>query len=127
VKPLLEDGRVLYLGSIYDRPLLQSYRFNARALLHGHASDGTNPSLLESMGFASPVIAIGTKSNAAVLGDNDSLYFKDELEMAACINRLDSYDDAKLSRLGLTNRQTIETNYGWPTAVARHLEFFQQA
>jgi glycosyltransferase involved in cell wall biosynthesis len=127
VKPLLEEGRVLYLGPIYDREMLRTYRTQARALLHGHASDGTNPSLLESMGFASPVIAIRTKSNAAVLRENKGLYFQDETELAECIRRLDASDEAVLRALGERNRAIIECDYGWATTVAHHLTAFKKA
>jgi glycosyltransferase involved in cell wall biosynthesis len=127
VTPLFEEGRIVYLGPIYDRELLRTYRTQARALLHGHASDGTNPSLLESMGFASPVVAIGTKSNAAVLGENDGLYFRDEIELAKCIRRLDASDEAGLRALGERNRAIIEEHYGWATAVANHLTTFKNA
>ncbi len=124
VMPLVDGTRVRYLGPIYDRAVLTRYRANAFALLHGHASDGTNPSLLESMAAASPIIAVRTTSNADVVGDNDDLYFSDEAGLASCIDRLETYDEGGLKAMKVRNRTTIETRFSWNRCVEAHLAAF---
>ncbi|MBD8548171.1 DUF1972 domain-containing protein [Sphingomonas sp. CFBP 8760] len=124
VLPLADGDRVTYLGPIYDHDLLVRYRQHAAALLHGHASDGTNPSLLESMGCSSPVIAVRTSSNADVLGPNDDLYFTDEIELAQCIDRFEAMDATAHGKLGETNCGTIRQRFSWALCVERHLAAF---
>jgi glycosyltransferase involved in cell wall biosynthesis len=124
ILPLVDGVRVKYLGPIYDHDLLVRYRQYAAALLHGHASDGTNPSLLESMGCASPVIAIRTSSNADVLGPNGDFYFGNEAELAEEIRRFESTDPDTIRALSESNRQTIEERFSWALCVRRHLDAF---
>lgn len=124
ILPLADGRQVQYLGPIYDHDLLVRYRQHAKALLHGHASDGTNPSLLESMGCSSPVIAIRTSSNADVLGPNDDFYFADEAELAQSIQRLETLDGAAYDHLGEQNVATIRERFSWALCVRRHLDAF---
>ncbi len=126
ILPLVDGERIHYLGPIYDHDLLVRYRQYASALLHGHASDGTNPSLLESMGCSSPVIAIRTSSNADVLGQNDDFYFADENELAQSILRFEGLDAETLERLGKQNAVTIHQRFSWALCVQRHLNAFIQ-
>lgn len=124
ILPLVDGERIRYLGPIYDQDLLLRYRQHATALLHGHASDGTNPSLLESMGCGSPVIAIRTPSNFDVLGDNDDFYFGDQGELASAICKLEKLDPAAQLRLGESNRQVVKDRFSWALCVQRHLQAF---
>lgn len=124
ILPLVDGKRVKYIGPIYDHSLLVRYRQHAAALLHGHASDGTNPSLLESMGCSSPVIAIQTASNADVLGHNDDFYFRDEADLAQAIMRFEGLDDTSRNRLAQTNCKIIEQRFSWALCVRRHLDAF---
>lgn len=126
VLPLVDGTKVQYLGAIYDRDLLTAYRAQTFCLLHGHASDGTNPSLLESMSCSSPVIAVDTVSNAAVLGENDGLYFTSDSDATACIERLEQYDQDRRIALGMTNREKVTVHYSWDLCVKRHVEVFRQ-
>ncbi|MCF0239994.1 MAG: DUF1972 domain-containing protein, partial [Streptococcus gallolyticus] len=44
------DKRVKFVGTVYDRELLNYIREHAFAYLHGHEVGGTNPGLLEALG-----------------------------------------------------------------------------
>ena len=44
------DHRVKFVGTVYDRDLLNYIRENAFAYIHGHEVGGTNPGLLEALG-----------------------------------------------------------------------------
>ena len=126
VMPLVDGEQVQYLGAIYDRDRLIEIRATAYCLLHGHASDGTNPSLLESMGCGSPVIAVRTRSNAAVLGPNEDFYFSDEASLAAAINRFEALSADERGALGRSNRQRIEQDFSWGSCVAKHLDAIER-
>ncbi|OUZ23678.1 hypothetical protein A5867_001363 [Enterococcus sp. 6D12_DIV0197] len=44
-----KDGRIKFVGTVYDQELLKYIRENAFAYFHGHEVGGTNPSLLEAL------------------------------------------------------------------------------
>jgi glycosyltransferase involved in cell wall biosynthesis len=64
----LADGRVRFLGSVWDQKVLDELYANALTYLHGHSVGGTNPSLLRAMGAATSVIAYDVEFNRDVLG-----------------------------------------------------------
>ena len=70
------NNKVLFLGSIYDIDLLNMFRQNCFAYIHGHSVGGTNPSLLEAMIMRNIIIAHDNEFNREV-GDNTILFFKD--------------------------------------------------
>lgn len=118
-------GAVEYLGAIYDRDRLNSLRGLAFALLHGHASDGTNPSLLESMGCGSPVIAIRRDSNIAVLTAENALYFDDADELALRLREFEGLSNAQRTDMGARNLARVAREYSWEASVRRHAAAFE--
>jgi len=89
------SDEVMFVGAIYDQALVQSLRFFAR--LHGHTVGGTNPSLVESLGAGSPVLAHGNKFNRWVAGEG-ARYFLTEDD---CARELDCLlvDDSLIAEL----------------------------
>jgi glycosyltransferase involved in cell wall biosynthesis len=65
---------VLFLGAIYDKPVVQQLRAHALAYLHGHQVGGTNPSLVEALGAHNPVFAHDNPFNRWVAGAG-AVYF----------------------------------------------------
>ena len=49
--------QVRFIGPVYDRELVGAMRMHARSYIHGHRVGGTNPSLVEAMACANPIIA----------------------------------------------------------------------
>jgi glycosyltransferase involved in cell wall biosynthesis len=48
---------VQFVGAIYDRAIVRSLRFHAKAYIHGHRVGGTNPSMVESLAAGNAIIA----------------------------------------------------------------------
>jgi glycosyltransferase involved in cell wall biosynthesis len=67
---------VKFAGAIYDKGVVQSLRFHARAYVHGHQVGGTNPSLVESLAAGNAVLAHDNPFTRWVAG-RGALYFKD--------------------------------------------------
>ena len=44
-----KDGRIKFVGTVYDQELLKKIREGAYGYFHGHEVGGTNPSLLEAL------------------------------------------------------------------------------
>ena len=100
---------VKFIGAIYDKGIVQSLRANSRFYVHGHQVGGTNPSLVEALGAGSPVLAHSNKFNKWV-ADDAAIYFSDEKECAACIERL------------ITDENLFESLHN--SAVQQHLSRF---
>jgi glycosyltransferase involved in cell wall biosynthesis len=88
-KKVLETAseEILFLGSIYNQPTLQSLRFYTRLYIHGHQVGGTNPSLVEALSASSPVLAHENPFNCWVAGKN-AHYFKNEEDCADQLEQL---------------------------------------
>lgn len=83
---------VRFLGSIYDREIVRSLRFYARAYVHGHRVGGTNPSLVESMAAGNAIIAHDNRFTRWVAGDG-ARFFKDSDDLAALLATLEADPD----------------------------------
>ena len=125
VLPHTGKDNIEYLGAIYDKVRLKKLRANPMALLHGHASDGTNPSLLESMGCSSPVISIDRESNAKVLTRKNSLYFEDEITLASALKQFEAMKESERSEMGKMNFQNVKEKFSWEACVKAHERVFQ--
>jgi glycosyltransferase involved in cell wall biosynthesis len=65
----LADGRVRFLGAVWDQDLLNALYSNALTYLHGHSVGGTNPSLLRAIGAGAATDAFDVPFNREVLGE----------------------------------------------------------
>ena len=84
---------IRFLGSIYDKFVLDSLRFYCKAYLHGHSVGGTNPSLLEAMASSAFIIAHKNPFNSSVLKSN-ALYFNYIQDLISLYRNLDSDIDS---------------------------------
>jgi glycosyltransferase involved in cell wall biosynthesis len=66
---------VHFLGAIYDRDVVRTLRFHAKAYIHGHRVGGTNPSLVESLAAGNAIIAHDNRFSRWVTGGN-ARFFK---------------------------------------------------
>lgn len=124
ILPHIDKNTILYLGAVYDVVRLKKLRANASALLHGHASDGTNPSLLESMGCSSPVISLNRESNIKVLRDN-ALYFDDSESLALVLNKFESFPIEKRIEIGKKNYSRAMESFSWESSILAHEALFK--
>jgi len=58
-----EAEHIYLLSPIYDLGKLCALRSNASLYIHGHSAGGTNPSLVEAMHFAKPILAYDCNFN----------------------------------------------------------------
>lgn len=64
------------IDSLYDLDELYALRNNCECYIHGHSAGGTNPSLVEAMFFAKPIVAYDVVYNRETT-ENKAYYFKD--------------------------------------------------
>jgi glycosyltransferase involved in cell wall biosynthesis len=81
------SDEVVFAGAIYDKAVVQALRFHGLAYAHGHTVGGTNPSLVEAMAAANPVIAHDNAYNRWVARDA-ALYFDGAESFSARLDEL---------------------------------------
>lgn len=81
-------SNVVFLGAIYDRTVLRSLRYHAKAYVHGHRVGGTNPSLIESLAAGNAVIAHDNCFTRWVAGSS-ARFFKGPQDLAEIVRSLE--------------------------------------
>lgn len=121
IEPLIESYKnVIFLGPVYSDGDVQKLRFNASALLHGHASEGTNPSLIESMAVGSIVLAIDRKSNIIPLTDKYDVFFKDSEDLSFKIKYIEGLNNEDIEQIKLHNFSNAKSRFSWDMKANEH-------
>ena len=121
------DGRVRFVGTVYDAPLLAQIRRGAFAYLHGHEVGGTNPSLLEALAATELNLLLDVPFNREVGGDG-ALYFpKDAQRLARLLDEADRLPAAERERLRQNAVRRIREQYSWEKIVGEYERLFQRA
>ncbi|MGD9602479.1 MAG: DUF1972 domain-containing protein [Gammaproteobacteria bacterium] len=102
---------VLFPGAIYDRRDVGTLRRHARLYLHGHQVGGTNPSLVEALAHASPVLAHDNEFNRWVAG-SAAAYFSSEASCEARLREL-LEDDGRLAAMSDAARARHADAFTW--------------
>ena len=111
----LSDGRVKWMGPIYDRVNLLAIRSLAVGYIHGHSVGGTNPTLVEACSIGRPIIAFNSIFNKEVLG-NKALYFNDSNELSII---LDNKFELKL------HPPILSEKYTWPFVSSQYFNMLE--
>lgn len=99
------------IGSIYDLELLDMFRQNCFAYIHGHTVGGTNPSLLEAMIMKNIILAHDNGFNREVLVDY-GIYFKDFTDLGKKITQIEeSKKECLLFKKEVFSR--VKGHYSW--------------
>jgi len=76
------EARITLVDSTYDPLLLASLRSLCRVYLHGHSVGGTNPSLVEMLPYARPILAWDCRFNRSTLRESGA-YFDSAASLTA--------------------------------------------
>ena len=116
--------QIKFLGSIYDKKILDSLRFYCKAYLHGHSVGGTNPSLLEAMAASAFIIANKNPFNASVLKSN-ALFFDTIENLCHIFCNIDEKLLLYKKTFLRNNANEISINYSWESIINQHEEIFR--
>lgn len=105
------SDEVDFVGAIYDVDRVQALRRHSLGYMHGHQVGGTNPSLVEALGCANPVIAHDNPYNRWVAGDA-GLFFSSEDEIVAALETLCG-SSAAVDRMSAAARQRHDEAFCW--------------
>jgi glycosyltransferase involved in cell wall biosynthesis len=109
------DGRVRFLGGVWDQEQLNQLYAHAFTYLHGHSVGGTNPSLLRAIGAGAAVLAYDVDFNREVVADSGR-YFVNPADIAAEVDAAET--DPESVRARRTRARELAKNYDWDDVAA---------
>jgi len=109
---------IFLLDPIYDLGVLKSLRMHARCYVHGHSAGGTNPSLVEAMHFAIPVLAYDCSFNRSTT-EEQATYFRSSTELESAVIALKKIN---LELSGLKMKEIALRRYTWETIAQHYFE-----
>jgi glycosyltransferase involved in cell wall biosynthesis len=114
-----DHPHIRLLDAEYDAGRLHAIRARATLYIHGHSAGGTNPSLVEMMGFGLPVAAWDCGFNRATT-DNAAAYFDSPDALRALIPVL---SDPRLAHgMGAEMRAIARRRYRWADVTAAYFD-----
>jgi hypothetical protein len=105
----------------YIETFLNNIRMHATAYIHAYTVGGTNPSLIEAMGFCKLIVAYDNSFHRKILGKH-ALYFNTEAELTTIFRQLHR------ENISFTNyyNNIVETKYNWRSIAEQYFSVFQQ-
>lgn len=97
------------LDAIYDPHLLRRLRDDAWIYVHGHSAGGTNPSMVEMMHFAIPIVAYDCTFNRFTT-EEKAAYFRNSADLCAYIQEMTAVQ--KLA-IGTAMVEIARRRYAW--------------
>lgn len=118
-----KDGRIKFVGTVYDQELLKYIRENAFAYFHGHEVGGTNPSLLEALVSTKLNLLLNVSFNREV-GKDGAIYWE-KFNLHEQINFIENnMDSNRLNEYSEISRKNIKDNFSWEKIVFSYEELF---
>ncbi|MDR0931942.1 MAG: glycosyltransferase [Victivallales bacterium] len=111
---------IFMLDPIYDTLKLNELRSHCTVYLHGHSCGGTNPSLVEAMYLALPIIAFDVNFNRETT-ENQAFYFSSSSELNTLCSTLSREELQETAH----NMKTIaDRRYTWERISKLYAKLF---
>lgn len=104
---------------IYDLLILNVLRSNCDLYIHGHSAGGTNPSLVEAMFFAKPILAFDCSYNRETT-ENAAYYFAD-VDM---LNQIITCSTSGMYESGKEMYDIACKRYKWKTIASQYEKLY---
>jgi glycosyltransferase involved in cell wall biosynthesis len=121
----LASERVRFIGTVYDKVLINTLRFYATAYFHGHSVGGTNPSLLEALGCGNLTIAHDNVFNREVIGQK-GYFFQSASEIKDYMAAIEGLSEGQRLELGDAARNRIRERYNWDSIAQQYLDLIKE-
>lgn len=115
---------ISFVGSIFDKKVLDSLRFFCRLYFHGHSVGGTNPSLLDAMACSAIICAHDNVFNRAILGE-DAFFFTESEDIVEVLKRKKTKDKGDSWRRNNLNK--IEGEFNWNRIIQAYEDLFLES
>ena len=111
---------IFLLDPIYNQHTLNQLRSNCYLYVHGHSAGGTNPSLVEAMYLALPIIAYDINYNMETT-ENKAKYFHDKNELIALLQHLEIKEIIAMAK---EMQQLAAKRYLWEQIANKYKALF---
>lgn len=108
-----KDGRIKFVGTVYDQELLKKIREEAYGYFHGHEVGGTNPSLLEALGSTKLNLLLDVGFNREVAEDSAFYWTKKDGNLSSLIDKADALNVEQINQMGEKSKNRIRQEYKW--------------
>lgn len=120
------DDRIKFVGTVFDRPLINRIRRESFIYFHGHEVGGTNPSLLEAMACECAICAVNVAFSREVLRE-DGMYFEKDVDaFARQIDGFEAMDPQALVERGRRNARNVHERYDWRTIALDYEKLWRE-
>jgi hypothetical protein len=109
---------VMFLGAIYDKPVLEALRYHSLAYLHGHQVGGTNPSLVEALGAGNAVIARDNCFNRWVAGSG-ARYFSSAADVCTVLDEIVASPDS-IAQMKAASVMRFDSGLTWEPILLQY-------
>lgn len=113
---------IILYNPIYEMEELNVLRSNCFFYLHGHSAGGTNPSLVEAMYLALPVIAYGVNYNRETTFGR-ALYFNNFEELKQLLFKIRDLDREQMMH---DLYKLAKKNYSWKAISKKYIQMLEE-
>lgn len=115
-------SNLFLLDPIYDQGKLKTLRSGASLYVHGHKAGGTNPSLVEAMHFAKPILAFDCSFNRATT-EGKALFFTDAEDLLRLIQ---TTEDPLAETKGQKMLEIAQRRYTWNVVAQQYFSLLKK-
>jgi glycosyltransferase involved in cell wall biosynthesis len=119
----LSTPNITLFDPIYNQREIDLIRGNATLYIHGHSAGGTNPSLVEAMYLALPILAFKVSYNITTT-ENKAVYFSTSKEL---IQQLNTFSREQLNELKDEMKAIANRRYTWKVIAKQYGLLIQEA
>jgi glycosyltransferase involved in cell wall biosynthesis len=120
-------GDVQWLGHVDDQTLLGQLWSNCRLYVHGHSAGGTNPALLQALGFGAPTLALDTVFNREVLNPFPRALYPAETEGLRDIIARELREPGSHATPIRQGQSLVRMSYAWEDICAEYESLLVEA
>lgn len=124
--PFEKDKRIKFVGTMYDKDILEYLRQRAFAYINGHTLGGSNPGLLEAMATTGFVLAHNNVFSHEVCQDL-AIYYDKEKSLGLAMRIAESMSFDEITNRKNQARRRMEKEYNWKDVSAKYEALFEKA
>ncbi len=124
--PFEKDGRIKFVGTMYDKDVLEYLRQRAFAYINGHTLGGSNPGLLEAMATTGFVLAHNNVFSHEVCQDL-AIYYDKESTLGSAMRIAENMKMDEINSIKKQARMRMEKEYNWKDISSKYELLFEKA
>lgn len=121
-----KDKRIKFVGTMYDKEIVDYLRQNAYAYINGHTLGGSNPGLIEAMASTGIVLAYDVIFSHEVCGDF-ALYYGKDFSLNEMIEICEKMNIKERELMSKEAKKRMNEKYNWKNITCKYETLFEMA